>query len=88
MADPTADEKRAARLEAERLKAQEGQKAMQEYRDEQAATAAKTVRLRALRLAKEAEDAKAKAAAKLLKASAPKKKATVAKKASSSAGSK
>jgi membrane protein involved in colicin uptake len=80
MADITADEKRAARLETERLKAQEGQKAMQEYRDEQAATAAKTVRLRALRLAKEAEDAKAKAEAKALKASAPKKK-TATKKA-------
>jgi hypothetical protein len=79
MADNTADEKRAARLETERLKAQEGQKAMQEYRDEQAATAAKTVRLRALRLAKEAEDAKAKAEAKALKASAPKKKAAAKK---------
>jgi hypothetical protein len=79
MADPTADEKRAARLEAERLKTQEGQKAMQEYRDEQVATAAKTVRLRALRLAKEAEEAEAKAAAKLLKAKSPAKK-TAAKK--------
>jgi hypothetical protein len=83
MADITADEKRAARLETERLKAQEGQKAMQEYRDEQVATAAKTVRLRALRLAKEAEDAKAKAEEKALKASAPKKKAAAKKAAGS-----
>jgi hypothetical protein len=79
MADPTADEKRAARIESERVKAQEGQKAMQEYRDEQVATAAKTARLRALRLAKEAEEATAKAAAKLLKAQSPAKKAAAKK---------
>jgi hypothetical protein len=47
----------AARLERQRLAAEDGSKAMQEVRDAATAARANMARLRALRLAKEAEAA-------------------------------
>jgi hypothetical protein len=56
MADQKGD---AANAQFKKLqRAADGKKAMSEYETEAAAIAAKTARLRALRLAKEAEDAK------------------------------
>ena len=54
-------ETREEKQERLRLKALDAEHAMQEYRNEEAATEAKTIRLRALRLAKEEVDRQAAA---------------------------
>ncbi len=74
-------ETREEKQERQRLKMLDAERAMQEYRNEEAATEAKTIRLRALRLAKEEADAVVKAAEKAAKAAKkpkPRKKAGTA----------
>ena len=68
-----------AKFKRKEVQAREGAKAMAEYESAQIATRAKTERLRALREAKEAADAKA--AAEAPPAPAKKKKAAAKKKA-------
>ena len=77
---PKKDQTQAQAKNAQR--AADGRKAMADYEAEAAATRAKTERLKALRLAKEAAEGTAAPAPK--KAAAPKKKSTKAAKGASS----
>jgi hypothetical protein len=70
-----ADEQNKARAELRARQAEDGKKAMAEYEANAAATRAKTEKLRALRLAKEAAEAAAPKPAKTKAKSAKKKKA-------------
>jgi hypothetical protein len=70
-----ADEPNKVRAEIRARQAEDGKKAMAEYEANASATRAKTEKLRALRLAKEAADLAAKPAAKTKASGAKKKKA-------------
>ena len=74
-----ADEANKARAEIRARQAEDGKKAMAEYEANAAATRAKTEKLRALRLAKEAADAASKPAAKPKAKPGAKKKLVAAK---------